>query len=127
MAKGVRVTPVPDYEQFLRDNFKSVWSLELLLHLEAERERSFTPSELVEALRASKGIVEQSLGSLVASALIVVEEGGRVRYAPADPRLRRMVLRIREEYVLRPDSVRRTIVASAASAAFADAFRLRKD
>jgi DNA-binding GntR family transcriptional regulator len=120
------VSPVPDPEQFLRDNFKSVWSLELLLHLEANPERRFTPAELVEALRASRGIVEQSIGSLVAAALIVVEEGGHVSYAPADPRLRRMVARIRDDYALRPDAVRRTIVTSGASA-FADAFRLRKD
>lgn len=120
------MSPVPDPEQFLRDNFKSVWSLELLLHLEAEPERSFTPAELVTALRASRGIVEQSLGSLVAAALIVVEEGGRVRYAPADPRLRRMVARIRDEYASRPDAVRRAIVASGASA-FSEAFRWRKD
>jgi hypothetical protein len=120
---------VPDAETFLREHFNSVWSLELLLHLESEPERSFTPADLIEALRASQGIVELSLGSLVAAALIVVEEGGRVRYAPADPRLRRLVAKIRDEYAVRPDAIRRAIISNVASSAsaFADAFRLRKD
>ncbi|MGX7952744.1 hypothetical protein ACWPM1_09265 [Tsuneonella sp. HG249] len=123
------MSPVPDAETFLREHFRSVWSLELLLYLEKEPERGFTPAELIEALRASQGIVEQSLGSLVGAALIVVEEGGRVRYAPADPRMRRLVSKIRDEYALKPDSVRRAIISNVAgsASAFADAFRLRKD
>lgn len=119
----------PDTEQFLRDYFKSIWSLELLLHLEREPERSFLPAELVEALRASHAIVEQSLAGLLAGGLIVAEDDGRVRYAPANPRLRGLVERVRDGYASRPDAVRRVIVSSVANgaSAFADAFRLRKD
>lgn len=118
-----------DTRQFLRDNFKSVWSLELLLHLAHEPERSFRPDDLVELLRASHGIVEQGVLALTAAGLIVAEKGGQVRYAPANPGLHTLVERVRDEYSRRPDAVRRVIVSSAAggASAFADAFRLRKD
>ena len=118
-----------DTGKFLRDNFKSVWALELLLQLERQPDRSFTPGDLVVALRASQGIVEKGLLSLVAAGLIVADEDGRVRYAPASPDLCTLVERVRDEYASRPDAVRRVIVSGAASgaSAFADAFRLRKD
>ncbi len=119
-----------DPEQFLRDTFKSVWSLELLLHLAQEPGRSFLEGELVEALRSSKGIVEKSLAALVAAGLVVAENDGGVRYSPANPDLRSLVERVRDEYAMRPDAVRRVIVSGAArsgASAFADAFRLRKD
>jgi hypothetical protein len=118
-----------DTGQFLRDNFKSVWSLELLLHLAREPDRSFMPGDLVEVLRSSQGIVEKSLTALVAAGLIVEEGDGSVRYAPASPDLHAVVEAVRDEYALRPDAVRRVIVSGAASgaSAFADAFRLRKD
>lgn len=115
--------------QFLRDNFKSVWALELLLHIARESERSFTSGDLVEVLRASHAIVDQGLAGLVAAGLIVTEEDGRVRYIPASADLHALVESVKDEYALRPDAVRRVIVAGAASgaSAFADAFRLRKD
>lgn len=118
-----------DTEQFLRDNFKSVWSLELLLYLAREPDRSFLPGELVEVLRASHGIVEKSVAALIAAGLIVLEDASGVRYAPASPDLRDLVTQVRDEYGSRPDAVRRVIVSGAASgaSAFADAFRLRKD
>ncbi len=118
-----------DVEPFLRDNFRSIWSLELLLHLERHVERSFTAAELVEALRASRAIVEQSLAGLIAGGLIVVENGARVRFSPVNARLRELVGLARDAYASRPDAVRRAIVSGAAggASAFADAFRLRKD
>jgi hypothetical protein len=115
--------------QFLRDNFRSVWSLELLLHIARESDRSFTSGDLVGILRASPAIVDQGLVGLVAAGLVVTEDDGRVRYAPANPELHALVEGVKDEYALRPDAVRRVIVAGAASgaSAFADAFRLRKD
>ena len=115
--------------QFLRDNFKSVWSLELLLHLASEPDRSFLPGELVEAMRASQGIVEKSVATLVAAGLVVAEDEGAVRFAPASSDLHALVEAVRDEYAMRPDAVRRVIVSGAVSgaSAFADAFRLRKD
>lgn len=118
-----------DTRQFLRDNFKSVWSLELLLHLEREPDRFFAPGDLVDLLRASQGIVQNGIFELIAAGLIVAEGSGDVRYGPASVDLRKLVERVRDEYASRPDAVRRVIVSAGVSgaSAFADAFRLRKD
>lgn len=128
MGNWAAVPGDTETEQFLRDTFRSVWSLELLLYLQSHPERGFTPAELVEALRASQGIVEQSLGGLIASGLILADDG-RVRFAPANPGLRALAGRVRDDYASRPDAVRRVIISGLASgaSAFADAFRLRKD
>jgi hypothetical protein len=116
-------------EAFLRNTFRSVWALELLLYLEKTPERSYTPTELVEGLRASHGIVDQGLASLFAAGLIVVEANGSARYAPANARFSELVAGTRVMYASHPGAVRRIIVSGAAGSAtaFADAFRLRKD
>ena len=118
-----------DVDQFLKDHFRSVWALEVLLYLDAHAERSFSADELVEALRASKAIVEQALAALLAGGLIVFEIDGNARYVPANERLRELVALTRHAYATRPDAVRRTIVSGTAggASAFADAFRLRRD
>jgi DNA-binding transcriptional ArsR family regulator len=123
------VSTASEVDQFLKDHFRSVWSLELLLHLERHAERGFSADELVEALRASRAIVDQALAALIVGGLIVVEGDGKARYAPANARLRQLVALASEAYATRPDAVRRTIVSGAASgaSAFADAFKLRKD
>jgi len=123
------VAEASDTETFLRDTFRSVWSLELMLHLERAPKRGFQAAELVEALRASQAIVDQSLGALLAAGLIVVEEDGAARYAPANARLAELAADARAMYASRPDAVRRIIVSGAASGAtaFADAFRFRRD
>lgn len=118
-----------EIQAFLRDTFRSVWALELLLHLERSPERSHTPDDLVHGLRASQGIVDQGLASLFAAGLIVVETDGSARYAPANPRFADLVAGARAMYASHPGAVRRIIVSAAASGAtaFADAFRLRRD
>lgn len=115
--------------EFIRSHFRSVWSLELLLHLRRHPDRFWSTPELVEVLRASQAVVATGVETLLAGGLIVVEKDGRARYAPANPDLERRVAETEEVYAVKPDAVRRLIVLSANSgvAAFADAFKLRRD
>ncbi len=115
--------------RFIRSTFRSVWSLELLCLLRKHDERAWTPAELVAALRASDLIVSQSLAALTAAGLVVVDGDGKARYQPAAGSLDSLVAAAEELYARSPDAVRRMIVSSASSdlAAFADAFRIRKD
>lgn len=119
----------PELAGFIRSHFRSVWSLELLLHLRRNRERTWTNAELVNVLRASQSVVATALESLLAAGLIVVEGEDGARYAPAHEDLDRRVGETEETYAKKPDAVRRLIVQSAGSgvSAFADAFRLRRD
>lgn len=114
---------------FIRSHFRSVWSLELLLHLRNHQDRFWFTPELVEMLRASQSVVATSVESLLVGGLIVVDSEGGARYGPASAELDRRVGETEELYVMKPDAVRRLIVLSANSgvAAFADAFKLRRD
>jgi hypothetical protein len=114
---------------FIRTTFRSVWALELLCLLRQDRERSMSHAEMVSRLRGSDLVVTQSLAALAAAGLILVEEDGSARYAPAADELDRFVAKAEALYGSSPDSVRRMIVEAAnpGLTAFADAFRLRKD
>lgn len=119
----------PDVDGFIRASFRSVWALELLCLLRQNRDRSLSHAEMVAGLRGSDLVVAQSIESLSAAGLVLAEADGSARYAPANAELDRLVGAAEAFYASSPDAVRRTIVAAAnpGLAAFADAFRLRKD
>lgn len=74
-------------------------------------------------------MVQQSVTALVAGGLLLPEGDGEVRYAPASRDIARLADAAERLYQRKPDAVRRLIVSSSLDqiAAFADAFRLRKD
>jgi hypothetical protein len=118
-----------DIDRFIASSFKSVWALELLLHLWRSPDRYFPRGELVSTLSASDAVVSTSILNLQAAGLIAENEQGMVRFAPANPDVGRNVEAVEKLYRTRPNAVRRTIVhsANAGISAFADAFRLRGD
>jgi hypothetical protein len=117
-----------DISRFIRSSFRSVWSLELLLLLKRDR-RFWTRAEIVAALRASDLIAAQSLDALTAGGLVIVDEAGNAAYAPASDAAASLAEGAESLYARSPDAVRRLIVGAGAGglAAFADAFRLRKE
>jgi hypothetical protein len=114
---------------FIRTSFRSVWDLELLCSLRRTPNENQQPADLVVSLRASELVVANSLSALLAAGLIVTEADASVRYAPASADLDRLSTEAEAFYRRSPDAVRRMIVTAGSSgiAAFADAFRLRKD
>ncbi|MFA6117557.1 MAG: hypothetical protein WC729_26435 [Sphingomonas sp.] len=113
---------------FIRSHFRSVWALELVLHLRRHADRPWSRDELVVAFRASQAVIGTSLDNLLAGGLVVVGETGEVRYGPASESLERLVGDTASLYASKPDSVRRLIVSPGGDiSAFADAFRLRRD
>jgi hypothetical protein len=119
----------PEVASFIETTFRSVWALELLCFLKVHSERALSHAEMVSGLRGSDLVVSQSLNSLAAAGLILVDESGSARYAPATEELGRLVERTATLYARSPDKVRRMIIAGASPglSAFADAIQLRKD
>jgi hypothetical protein len=117
-----------ELSRFIRSSFRSVWSLELLLLLKRDSRR-WTHAEVVSALRGSDLVVSQSVEWLSAAGLVIEEDNGAVAYGPVSDDLAALVDATEALYGRRPDAVRRMIVAASTGglAAFADAFRLRKD
>ena len=121
--------PRPDEElhSFIGSSFRSVWALELVLLLKSEK-RSWSRSELVTTLRASELVVNTALDGLVAAGMALVDEQGAT-YLPVNVEIGECVDELEKLYRTKPNAVRRAIIAASSSsaAAFADAFKLRKD
>lgn len=118
-----------DVRAFISSTFRSVWALELLLHLKRHHGRDWPTADLISAIRASEHVVSNGLASLLAAGLVVQDADGASRYAPASPDIERLVDAAEALYAKKPDAVRRIIVAATAGGitAFSEAFRLRRD
>src|ERR1044071_5839149 len=113
---------------FVRSSIKSAWTLELLLLLQRERERSWALEALVRELRGSVALVTESLTALSDIGLIVLVENGAYRYEPRSPELDGLVSALVELYALKPITVLRTIFTSPSDKikSFSDAFLLKR-
>lgn len=114
---------------FVGATFRSVWALELLCFLRQNRGRGHSHAEMVTGLRGSDLVVTRSVESLAAAGLVLIEQDGSARYAPASGELDQLAEAAEAFYARSPDAVRRMIIAAAnpGITAFADAFKLRKD
>ena len=119
-----------DVSEFLQGSFRSVWSLELLLLLQGQPDRAWTPQQLIAELRSSEAVIRQGIGDLLAAGMIVTEGDDQVRYAPASDSLRDIVPRVIRAYQIESSNVRRLIVQGSSEKLrnFSEAFRIvRKD
>lgn len=125
--RGLVTAPNDDLLRLVGSSFRSVWALELLLLLKNDP-KPHLGQELVLTLRASDLVVNRALDELVAAGLVTLDEDG-ARYMPVSDEVARQIDGLERLYASRPDAVRRAIVlgTSSGAAAFADAFRLRKD
>lgn len=113
--------------RFIASSFRSVWALELLLVLKSEQ-RCWSSDELVSTMRASDLVVTKGLDALEAAGLVSNNEN-QALFMPVSSDVATLVDDAEELYAKRPDAVRRAIVSASAgdAAAFADAFKLRRD
>ena len=118
-----------DVSDFIRSTFRSIWSLELLLFLADHADQSWSHAALVDATRSSDLIVSQSLDGLIAAGLVSMEADGCARHSPASADIAAMAEATKLLYNRSPNAVRRLIISAASGglAAFADAFKFRKD
>jgi hypothetical protein len=116
-------------EDFIADTFVSVWTLELLSLLLDSPDASFSRGELVERLRASDAVVSQGVSALVSAGLAVVDERDCVDFRPTNSDVEDCARQAVDFYRKFPGRTRRLIISrsSPGLAAFADAFRLRKE
>ena len=115
-------------ETFIKTSFRSTWALEILCHLKMVAPQPLQKSEIVQVMRASNLVVQQSVDCLLAAGLIELNAEGNVRYAPRSPELGKLSAAAEALYARSPDKVRRIIVTAAnpSITAFADAFKLKK-
>lgn len=118
-----------DLLSFIRASIRSTWALELLLLMRKQAPRAAAPDELVLALRATPSLVNTCLDQLQKAGLVVREENGAWRYAPAAPALDQVVVDLEAAYAEKPVTIVNAIMAAAPTdrlKSFADAFRFPK-
>lgn len=116
----------PDVTEFIRTYIPSIWSLELLLLLQRDSERVWTPAALVKELRANTSLVDDNLSRLQRHGLVLETEAGW-SFRPANFRLASLVAALAVLYRQRPMHVMGLIARSDAIRSLADAFRIKKD
>jgi hypothetical protein len=115
-----------EFAAFVREHIRSMWALELLLLLRREPERGWSAGELVRELRASGGLVEDNLRRFQTSGLVLADEAGAWRYAPAGPALDGLCAELEAAYRARPVAVINMIARPADPLqSLADAFRFK--
>lgn len=118
----------PEVLQFIDATITSVDQLEILLLLRDRRARSWTAREISVELRSNEAVAAERLAAMQAMGLLQRDGDSGYQYAPADSAADRAVsllaavyrdyrLRIIERIYTKPDGL----------AAFADAFRFRKE
>jgi len=94
-----------DLRAFVREHVRTVWGLELLLTVRRDPARCWTAAELVTELRGSTALVADTLQRLMRAGLVVLDDAGCHRYAPAAPVLDALVARLDAAYRQRPVAV----------------------
>lgn len=117
-----------DLLSFIRASIRSTWALELLLFMRKQAHRSLAPDALVLALRATPALVSTCLDQLQTAGLVVRDEDGSWRYAPAAAALDQLAAELEAAYAERPVAVINAIMATPTDRlkSFADAFRFPK-
>jgi hypothetical protein len=117
-----------DLLSFIRASIRSTWALELLLLMRKQAPRAAMPEELVLALRATPSLVSTCLDQLQTAGLVVREENGAWRYAPAAPTLDQLTGELESTYAEKPVTIINAIMGMPTDRlkSFADAFRFPK-
>lgn len=115
-----------DLVSFVRQHFRSVWAVEILLVLCRDRSRNWTVPALVAELRASTSLVEDNLQRLEVSGLVICDDDSAFRYAPASPLLDGLCEQLAFAYRERPVTITNTIARPTDSLqSLADAFKFK--
>ncbi len=106
---------------------RSIWTVHMLLLFSDARDRQWTALEIVRELRASSGVVEEGLRTLVSGGLVAEQDAAFV-FRPASSFLEEAVTALAALYRERPLAVTNALYSpTSAVQSFADAFRFRKD
>ncbi|MEW5685280.1 MAG: hypothetical protein AB1942_10205 [Pseudomonadota bacterium] len=117
----------PELAAFVREHMRSVWAVELLLVLRREPDRLWQPERLVAELRASTNLVRDNLAAFERGGLVVRDDAGEWRYAPANPVLDHLATRLEAAYRQRPVAIINLIARPDPIQGLADAFKWRGD
>lgn len=127
-ASSRAVVSEADALAFARSTIRSVWTLELLLLLARNPQRTWRAEELVKEMRASAAIVSGSLRDLESVGLVQPAADGGYGFQPKSAELAALVAELGRIHAEKPMTVIKEILSApdARIQTFADAFRFKK-
>ena len=113
---------------FLQHSIKTVWTLEILLILRRDQNRTWSSEEIIRESRSSTLILQEVLANLHQAGLIDADGSHPIRYRSATPDLERLVEEIASAQARRPAAVTKALLSVSSDKVqnFADAFRVGK-
>jgi hypothetical protein len=117
-----------DVLTFIRAHVRSVYTLEVLLLINRDRDRRWHLGELVHELRSSSTAVSDALNRLSKTGFVSENPAGIFSFAPKSPEHERMAAEIVNAYTNKPMTVVKAIMAQPDEKlrAFSDAFKLKE-
>ena len=115
--------------QFLARYIQSVEQLEVLLLLQDQPNRSWSPGDVYSVIRSSEASIASRLKAFAKDGFLAEENDGRYRFAPQNTDLRAAVEQTAAAYKTWRIRVVEAIFTPPSDPvqSFADAFKLRKD
>jgi hypothetical protein len=116
-------------EQFIARHINSVEKLEILLLVAKDRQRRWTPPEVLQQIQSSLGSVQQRLHELQQDGLLSLEHDDRFRFQPRTPELEACVAALKGAYEQRRIKVIEAIYNPRKDTLrlFSDVFRIRRE
>ncbi|AWJ82410.1 hypothetical protein TSH58p_02515 (plasmid) [Azospirillum sp. TSH58] len=113
---------------FLQHSIKTVWTLEILLILRRDPDRTWNSEEVIRESRSSTLILQEVLENLQQADLIDTDGDHRIRYRSATPALERLVAEIASAQARRPAAVTKALLSVSSDKVqnFAGTFRVGK-
>lgn len=125
---GTKVTE-QELLDFIANNFRSAWSLELLLMIRQKPQQAWRMDDLVRELRAGRSAVTEGLAELRRIGVVASDSQGAYRFAANSTAAEQLAAELAELYSRKPRAIMQAILSApnARIRTFANAFRLRKD
>lgn len=109
-------------------SLRSLWTVDVLLLLQRERERRWSVEAITRELRSNPSLVREILGRLERLGLLAYDNEGHARYAPATDALDDLVKHLGKLQSERPLALAREIYGEPNDKlqTFSNAFKLKK-
>src|SRR5690348_1681970 len=117
-----------DVRGFVAAELGSIWAIELLVLLRADRQRAWSTDELVRELRASAMVVADILPRFRKLGLVDSPEAGRWIWNPQTAELSRLADAVARAYATTPVALIKAVAQPKSQIhLLADAFKLKED
>lgn len=119
----------PEIKNFILEKITSVEQVSILLLLQSDPNKVWTPAKLSDELRSADLAIKRRLEDLYSVGVLIKPEGEELYYNPVSEKIKSLVTSLAEVYHKRPYWVIDLIYSRPGDAiqAFSEAFKIRRE